>query len=68
MQYPICIKGKRTCPPEDCGGVSGYDDFLETIQDPNHPEHDEMLEWAGGSFDPEAFDIDEINRELGKIR
>jgi hypothetical protein len=68
MQYPICIKGKRACPPEDCGGAGGYDDFLETIQDPNHPEHDEMLEWAGGSFDPEVFDIDEINRELGKIR
>ena len=68
MQYPICIKGKRTCPPEDCGGVGGYDDFLETIKDPNNPEHDEMLEWAGGSFDPEAFDIDEINRELRTIR
>jgi len=68
MQYPICIKGKRACPPEDCGGAGGYEEFLETIRDPNHPEHDEMLEWAGGSFDPEAFDIAEINRELGKIR
>ncbi len=68
MQYPICIKGKRACPPEDCGGVGGYYDFLETIQDPNHPEHDETLEWVGGSFDPEAFDIDEINQELEKIR
>ncbi|MCX9074068.1 MAG: plasmid pRiA4b ORF-3 family protein [Candidatus Methanoperedens sp.] len=68
MHYPICIKGKRACPPEDCGGVGGYEDFLETIHDPNHPEHDEMLEWVGGSFDPEAFDIDEINRELKKIR
>lgn len=67
-QYPICIKGKRSCPPEDCGGVGGYYDFLQTIQDPNHPEHDETLEWVGGSFDPEAFDIDEINRELEKIR
>jgi hypothetical protein len=68
MLYPKCIKGKRTCPPEDCGGVGGYYDFLEAIQSPNHPEHDEMLEWAGGSFDPEAFDLDEINRLLGKIR
>jgi hypothetical protein len=31
-------------------------------------EHDEMLEWAGGSFDPEVFNLDEINRLLGKIR
>jgi len=68
IQYPICIKGKRTCPPEDCGGAGGYEEFIETIQDPDHPEHDEMLEWAGGSFDPEAFDIEEINRELRKIR
>jgi len=68
MQYPICIKGKRACPHEDCGGAGGYEEFLETIRDPNHPEHDEMLEWAGGSFDPEAFDIAEINRELEKIR
>ncbi len=67
-QYPICIKGKRAGPPEDCGGASGYYDFLEAVQDPNHPEHEDMLEWVGGSFDPEAFDLDEINRELENIR
>ena len=67
-KYPICIKGKRACPPEDCGGVGGYYDFLKVIQDPENPEHEDMLEWAGGSFDPEAFDLDEINRLLGEIR
>jgi len=67
-KYPVCIKGKRKCPPEDCGGVGGYYDFLEIIKDPDNPEHDEMLEWAGGSFDPEAFDLDEINRLLGQIK
>ncbi len=67
-RYPICIKGKRACPPEDCGGPGGYYEFLEAIQDPNHPEHEDMLEWIGGSFDPEAFDLDEINSRLGKIR
>jgi hypothetical protein len=66
--YPVCIKGKRACPPEDCGGEGGYYYFLEAIQDPEHPEHEEMLEWEGGSFDPEAFDIDEVNRILKKIR
>jgi len=66
--YPVCIKGKRACPPEDCGGEGGYYYFLEAIQDPDHPEHEEMLEWEGGSFDPEAFDIDEVNRILKKIR
>ena len=66
--YPICLKGKRACPPEDCGGIHGYYGFVDAIQNPNHPEHDDMLEWVGGSFDPEAFDLDEINQKLRKIR
>lgn len=68
VQYPVCITGKRACPPEDCGGVWGYDSFLEAIQNPNHPEHDEMLEWIGGSFDPEAFDVETVNKALRRIR
>ena len=56
--------GKRACPPEDCGGAWGYGDFLEAIQNPKHPEHEEMLEWVGGEFDPEAFDIEAVNKEL----
>lgn len=67
-RYPICLAGKRACPPEDCGGIWGYEELLEVIQDPNHPEHDEMLEWLGGSFDPEAFDLDNINQKLKSIR
>jgi len=63
-QYPVCIKGKRACPPEDIGGVWGYSDFLETIMNPKDPEYEDMLEWAGGDFDPEAFDIEEVNRRL----
>ena len=67
VRYPVCLTGKRACPPEDCGGVWGYAGFLEAIQNPNHPEHDDMLEWIGGSFDPEAFDLDAVNRVLGRI-
>lgn len=59
-KYPVCTGGKRACPPEDCGGPWGYEDFLEIIMDPGHEEHDEMLEWAGGHFDPEEFDMTEI--------
>ena len=66
--YPVCLAGKRACPPEDVGGVFGYEDFLEAIRDPNNPEHDNMLEWVGGEFDPEAFDLDSINQVLGRIR
>ena len=67
-RYPICIKGKRACPPEDCGGIWGYADFLDVIRDPNHAEHHSMLEWIGGSFDPEALDLNDINQALSQMR
>lgn len=62
-QVPVCLKGRRACPPEDVGGVWGYAMYLEAIQDPDHPEHDRYMEWRG-DFDPEAFDLDEINEAL----
>lgn len=67
-RYPICLTGKRACPPEDCGGVWGYTEFLEAIQEPDHPEHESMLEWVGGAFDPDAFTLDEVNQQLKQIR
>lgn len=67
VRYPICIKGKRACPPEDCGGVWGYADFLETIRDPQHSDHETMLEWIGGEFDSEAFDLEAANWRLQQI-
>jgi Plasmid pRiA4b ORF-3-like protein len=63
-QYPICIKGKGACPPEDCGGIWGYASFLEAINDPEHPEHEEMLEWVGGEFIPDEFNLEEVNKFL----
>jgi hypothetical protein len=66
--YPICIAGWRACPPEDCGGIWGYAGFIEAIRDPQHPEHDDTLEWIGGDFDPEQLDLDAINQELSRIR
>jgi hypothetical protein len=63
-RYPVCIEGERACPPEDVGGVTGYEEFLEAITDPEHEDHDGLLEWAGGSFDPEAFDPAKATREM----
>jgi hypothetical protein len=60
IKYPICIKGKRACPPDDCGGIWGYEDLLEIIGDPDHEEHEEMSVWIGGDFDPEHFDMKEV--------
>ncbi len=68
---PRCLAGKRACPPEDVGGVWGYALFLEAIGDPEHAEHDRYLEWVGGEFDPDAFDLDQVNaglRQLGRGR
>lgn len=67
VHYPICLKGKRACPPEDCGGIWGYNDLLEIIQDSAHPEHKDMLERLGGSFDPEEFDLGVVNQKLKTI-
>jgi len=55
VRYPFCVDGRRSRPPEDCGGIWGYEEFLEAIRDPKHPEHDSMLEWIGGKFDAEEF-------------
>jgi Plasmid pRiA4b ORF-3-like protein len=64
VRYPLCLKGKRACPPEDVGGVWGYENFLEAIRNPGHDEHEEYLTWVGGEFDPEAFDLEEVNTRL----
>ena len=68
VQAPTCIGGSRACPPEDVGGVWGYQWFLEAIQDPAHPQHEERLEWIGGDFDPESFDPDKVNTVLSRLR
>ena len=61
---PVCVAGKRQGPPDDCGGPWGYEEFLQAIQDPNHEQHEDMLEWIGGGFDPEEFDLGMVNRSL----
>jgi len=61
---PVCLTGKRACPPEDVGGIWGYEEFLSALQNKNHPEHEMYSEWIGGTFDPENFDLEESNRML----
>jgi hypothetical protein len=59
-----CIEGERACPPEDCGGIWGYEDLLERLEDPEDPEYEDLLDWVGADFDPEAFNVNAVNRQL----
>jgi hypothetical protein len=59
--YPMVVAGKRACPPEDVGGVPGYEEFLDAMADPNHPGHEDMRDWYGQPFDPNAFNLKAIN-------
>ncbi len=60
-RYPLIEAGRGACPPEDVGGLPGYYQFLEAVGDHKHPEHEETLEWVGGGFDPDAFDVHKAN-------
>ena len=67
-KYPVCTDGQLACPPEDCGGIPGFYDLVEVITDPNHERHEEMSEWIGDDFDPQAFSVDNVNRMLSSMR
>lgn len=62
-KYPLCLEGERACPPEDCGGVWGYAEFLEARADPKHEQHEDFKEWHG-SFDPEKFDAKRATKRM----
>ena len=66
--YPVCLAGARHGPPEDCGGIPGFYNLLEALGNPAHEEHEELLEWVGGDFDPDAFSVDEVNLRLTPLQ
>jgi len=66
--YPICVGGKLQGPPDDCGGVPGYYNLLEALRDPDHEEHEDLLDWVGGEFNPDAFSVDEVNQKLAPLQ
>jgi len=62
VHYPRCLTGRRACPPEDCGGIWGYYEMLETLKNPSAEGYAEMREWMGDEdFDPDAFSVEEVN-------
>lgn len=66
--YPLCTDGKLACPPEDCGGIPGFYDLLDALDDPNHERHEELSDWIGDDFDPQAFSVDSVNQRFGPKR
>ncbi len=64
LLYPVCLEGERACPPEDIGGVPGYEERLLALKDPSHPEHKEIADWFEPSFNPEEFSLNAVNKYL----
>ena len=68
LKFAICVDGQRACPPEDCGGIGGFEEFLEAVSNPNHEEHLDYLQWIGHPFDPEEFSLAVTNAALQRVR
>ena len=64
--YPLLVAGERACPPEDCGGIWGYAEILETLKKPGSDNYEDWIEWLGEDFDPAEFNLEEINDEYFK--
>lgn len=67
LRYPRFIEGAMRCPPEDVGGIPGFYEFLDAIADPEHPDHEDRLDWYGGPFDPAELDAKPIEKELARL-
>ena len=65
-KVPMCVDGARACPPEDSGGPWGYIEKLEALSNPSDSDTEYLREWMG-DFDPEKFDLDLINKDLGRL-
>ncbi|GIF09171.1 plasmid pRiA4b ORF-3 family protein [Actinoplanes siamensis] len=72
LEYPLCTGGRRAAPPDDCGGIWGYQELIEILADPAHEEHRDRLEWLGltdaSRFNPATFDLEQVNQQLRSAR
>jgi hypothetical protein len=68
FKHPVCLAGALACPPDDCGGMSGYYHLLYALAHRKHPDHAHLKEWIGGKWDPEHFDLDAINQYLKQLK
>ena len=65
--YPVCLDGAQACPPEDCGGLYGYYNMLEILNDPENEEYEIYKEWLPEDFDPDAFSVEAVNEMLQRV-
>lgn len=68
LPLPVCLAGENACPPEDVGGPHGYELFLQILGDRSHEQHEDMVRWIGGVFDPQGFDLNRLNRDYKGAR
>ena len=68
FKHPVCLDGANACPPEDCGGSSGYADYVKAMADLKHPEHESMVNWNGSKWDATAFSVEAANKGLNRIK
>ena len=68
FKHPVCLAGANACPPDDCGGIGGYDNLLAILADPKHPQYRQSREWLGRKWEAERFSLDEINRRLKRLK
>ena len=64
IHYPVCIAGENACPPEDCGGIGGFEQLKATLTGKDSEEKNEMLTWLGGFYDPTTFDPNFVNKHF----
>ena len=59
-----CLEGQGACPPEDSGGVSEYEEWLKVLKEPEHPDHEDAVDWLGAGYDSSRFDCQKVNQLL----
>ncbi len=68
LKHAVCVGGEYAAPPEDVGGLCGFQQFLDAIRDPHNDEHENYVEWSGGNYDFSRFDLAEVNARLQQVR
>jgi len=63
-RVPTCLAGERACPPEDVGGIGGYERMLRVLADPTDDEYESFIEWLPENYSPEAFSVDSANEGI----